>query len=492
MKRLTAVLLVFTLLLSACGTKPSITENESIDFGDLEQDVFGSVDTYLKARLLTDMISTGDFSQYSSAQLATLTQQAMDAWLLADESADMMDESASLFINEQTRLIKQDSFRLTLPALFLVVRGSDPATEWAESFTQQYDAIKGAQRLKQLAAQLGTDSKSAYKQLQMAQDILQRDAANAEGDLYQKWQNIMEATKTASKAGLFVVGTIVTAGGSAAAAGGFGLAQSSAVIVSGVDVILDVGTTSSNIILGRDNKVSIEYDAMKNKFAPVSFVFGLNGFSDASVGEKLAFVGDALSDWFYDNKIAGIKLDSKGQVVKGSEWMVDTQGKTDEAIKQELASINQPYPSYEPIDFEDLLESLDFDVDEFLNNIPVTPSPQPGETGSTEVITGDRISGTYRGLLTIYDSEDNASDEDQDESVIYLTLQSDGLLVEDDEESWLMSYDEISQTAYYEESEDLSMTFIFDTTTEITTVEILMEFTLYDEDFTARGTLTRQ
>jgi hypothetical protein len=494
MKRLMGLFVVLTLVLSACGAQTQETEQQGIEFGLVEQEVFRTVDAYVKARLLSDLIATSDFSQYSAAQLESLTQQAIEAWNEAETSAQDMDKSATLYLDRQQRISNRQNPNSLLPSLFLTVHGSDPATEWAESFTQQYDAIKGAQRLKQLAAQLGTDAKNAFKQLQMAQDILQRDAANAEGDLYQKWQNIMEATKTASKAGLFVVGTIVTAGGSAAAAGGFGLAQSSAVIVSGVDVILDVGTTSSNIILGRDNQVALEFDKMKNSFAPVSFVFGLNGFSSASAGEKLSFIGDSLTDWFYENKIAGIKLDSKGNVVKGSEWMVDTKGKSDQDVKAELSNLGQSYPTFEPVDFEDLLESLGFDVDEFFDTASSAKPQENTGSNSTGSVVNSPINGTYRGVLIVYDSSGNAvEDEDEEASLIYVTLRSDGLFVsDDDEDSWLMDYNPLTQTAVYEESEGIGMSFTFNTSSAVSTIYVVMNFNWDGEKFQVKGTLTQQ
>src|SRR5690606_15948198 len=48
---------------------------------------------------------------------------------------------------------------------------------WAENLSKQYDALRGGQRYKQLAEQLGTDTKTAVEQMALAQKII-RNAAD--------------------------------------------------------------------------------------------------------------------------------------------------------------------------------------------------------------------------------------------------------------------------------------------------------------------------
>jgi hypothetical protein len=87
-----------------------------------------------------------------------------------------------------------------------------------ENLTKQYDALKGAQRYQQLAKQLGTDAKTAYEQMALAQKIIHNAAEleEAEGvvNAYTESINYLQGVKTASKVGVFVVGTVVTGGGS--------------------------------------------------------------------------------------------------------------------------------------------------------------------------------------------------------------------------------------------------------------------------------------
>lgn len=46
----------------------------------------------------------------------------------------------------------------------------------------------------------------------------------------------------------------------------------------------------------------------KKYLGPVSSVFGVLSWQDAASGEKLAYIGDGLSDWFFEGKVAGVQV----------------------------------------------------------------------------------------------------------------------------------------------------------------------------------------
>lgn len=491
MKKFTMLMMVMALLLSACSPKSENSSVETIDFKDVEKDVFATVEAYVHARLLTDAVSLVNLSEASPQELIDLAKQIEDAWRIVESNSEEMERTAVLY-TKQFDILKLSTRTQLISTFFQSVYGADPATEWAESLTSQYDKIQGGNRLKQLAQQMGTDAKSAYKQLVMAQDILQRDAANAEGDLYEKWQKVIEATKTASKTGLYIGATIITAGTSAAVASGASLAEATVIIVGGVDVILDVGTTSSNIILGNKNKVTIEFDKMKGAFAPVSFVFGLNGFGTATSGEKLAFIGDNLSDWFNDKKIAGIKVDTLGKLIKDSAWVVDTANKSDDQIKQELKSNGETYPQMEELTFDDLLKEIGIDLDDFLAQSVVE---QTGEETSGNVDTTNPIAvldGVYSGVTNLYGPTGLLEEDEEDSEVrLQIKLNGDVLEVGDEEIILSMPYDASSQSAYYSE-DTVELFLVFDTSSSIITVEFIQTWETDEGTYSWRGILTKE
>jgi len=104
----------------------------------------------------------------------------------------------------------------------------------------------------------------------LAQEII-RGQATADAAFWDKMTKIAQATKTASKVGLFVAGTIATGGGSLSALGasGWSLAQAGGCIVGGADCIVDIAATGSSIILGEGNQVTVGFDDVKDKLAPV-------------------------------------------------------------------------------------------------------------------------------------------------------------------------------------------------------------------------------
>lgn len=491
MKKMATLIALIALLLSACSPKPESSQVEPINFKDVEKDVFATVEAYVYARLLTDAVSLVNLAEASPQQLIDYAQHIEDAWRVVESSAQEMERTAVLYTT-QFDVLKLSTRTHVLSTLFQAVHGADPATEWAESLSSQYDKIQGANRLKQLAQQMGTDAKSAYKQLAMAQDILQRDAANAEGDLYEKWQKIMEATKTASKTGLFISATIISAGTSTAVASGVSLANATAIVVSGVDVILDVGTTSSNIVLGNNNKVTIEFDKMKGNFAPVSFVFGLNGFGTSSTGEKLAFIGDNLSDWFNDKKIAGIKVDAFGKLIKESAWVVDTANKTDMEIKKEVESKGETYPLMEELTFDDLLKELGIDLDDFLAQSDGNQNDKGtgGDVSTTNPIV--LLDGVYSGITNLYGPTGLIEEDEEDSEVrLLIRLNGDVLEVKDEEIVLSMQYDASTQTATYTE-ETVELFLIFDTSASIITVEFIQTWETEEGTYSWRGILVQE
>ena len=308
-----------------------------------------AVRRYVDARIKTDTFVEADFYSMSADETAQMISELVQLWeSLLDQATSLQSATSvvqntaqkgmavtllSVPVNKRflVRTLSSDSSAASAPANTL-----DPKS-WAENFTKQYDSIKGANTIKQLAAQLGTDAKQAYAQLTLAQDII-RGGAAGDAAYYDKLIKIAQATKTACKVGLFVAATIASGGGTLGtlSASSMTLGQAGAVIVGGTDCIVDVATTGSTIILGEGSQVTVAAEDLKDKIAPVSAVVGLVTFNSSTTGEQISYIGETLSDWFSEGKILGIKVtgNSDGATVMANA--ITTAGMTPQQIAQTL------------------------------------------------------------------------------------------------------------------------------------------------------------
>lgn len=363
-RRFFAMILISALLFSICACsgqkfvnvdkiEPAIVERDPLPqaIQTANKAVTLALRQYIFARLKTEDFVTADIKAMPMEELTIMVDELAEAWkTAAGLSSDAEEISNQALWVLDTPKMKQSSIydqlivRLRMltskfsiyPVVAFAADDSkefDPKT-WAESLTKRYDAIKGGQTIKQLAKQLGTDAKEAYAKLTLAQEII-HSGAMADAEYYDKLTKIAQGTKTACKVGLFVTATIASGGGtlSTLAGSSMTLGQAGAAIVGGADCIVDVYSTGSTIILGENHQVTVGFDDIKNKLAPVSAVIGLATFNPAETGEQLSYIGDTLADWFYEGKILGVKLTgnkSGGTTVKSQP--MDVSSKNEEGI----------------------------------------------------------------------------------------------------------------------------------------------------------------
>lgn len=477
MKKFFCVIIALVLSLSGCNTAKQ-TNKMPKELDDLNSVTTLAVRSYIYSRLLTDKLIACDIYVISQDELKQLVNETTYAW---DTTVKITDEIPNIADNTIELIQKSDESTLSKTkasaSLFLTAYAAENTSEWAKRISGQFDAIKGANKLKQLGEQLGTDAKKAYQQLTMAQNILQGEAATEEGDLYQKWQQIAEGTKTACKTGMFVCSTIVTASTTSAVAGCVTLGEATSIIVSGVDVLLDVGSTSSNIILGVDNKASIGLDKIKSDFAPVSYVFGIINFQDATIGERISFVGESFTDWFYDGKIAGIKVTENGTDVK-SAWQVDTKGKSEVEIKKEIEKITEQNPDIKATSIDELIKENHVDLGKYISELEsiLEKYAAAEKTPATEDNTQDvDISGSYSGTSVISGLNSSGKEEKQEPRSIQfeIKLNGDKLTYIKGEDVIDCNYDSKTGKASFEQS-DANLELIFNKKATSVTVTATM------------------
>ena len=483
-RRFLALLLSCVLIfgLSACGGQKTTGKAEGLGPVTVEREpepqalqtaneaTAIALRQYIYARLATEEFLTADASSMTMEELSELVDGLFLAWekaALFSSVAEELTNQAILLL--EAPIVKQTSAAVQPQAQFMTLaavpmafqpvalaagppKKLDPKT-WAENLTKQFDALRGGQRYRQLAQQLGTDAKAACEQMALAQEII-RGQATADAAFWDKMTKIAQATKTASKVGLFVAGTIATGGGSLSALGasGWSLAQAGGCIVGGADCIVDIAATGSNIILGENHQVTVGFDDVKDKLAPVSAVVGLASFNPGETGEQLAYIGDTLTDWFFDGKVMGVQVDDRTVTAR----IFDSVGT--EALKSALESAGYVFPETSRT-LTEIMEELEADPEAALARMGALVSqmaeltraagitgeapPEPGSAESTapsesaeNTPAGDTtIFGTYRQVSTKeFTGKANGEEGETEISTIIIEDVGGGLLKLIDEE----------------------------------------------------------
>jgi len=393
---------------------------------------------YIFARLKTEQAAEMAM-QYLPQEAAALADEAALAWqnaLALADASQLLAEQAAALLPCTLPIQAADRPLAAQPAVFRAPAAASPTMlntggakdfdyqAWAENLTKQYDAIKGSQTIRQLAQQLGTDARSAFEQLTLAQEIL-HDEAMLDAAHWDEVLKVYQGVKTTCKVGLFVTATIASGGGTVAAlqTSSMSLGAAGATIIGGTDCIVDVAVTGSTIILGEKDQVTVTFNDIKDKLAPVSAVVGLIGFNAGETGEQLAYIGDSLTDWFFDGKIMGVKVavtDEGALSVKGQA--IDTAGLSEAGLQQALSAADLALPGTPPT-LAELMGNYTMDpavalqvlgiLAAQLGNLPAetpaptaepapepTPAPAPQQQALPEGGIPSNISGLYNCTIT--------------------------------------------------------------------------------------------
>jgi hypothetical protein len=483
---------------------------------------------YVYARLLTEAFLTVDAPAMTAEELSEMADELLLAWENAElfsSTAMELTDMAVLLLEmptvKQTSAVGQPQAKfMTLAAMplnFSLVayaaesgRKIDPQT-WAENLTKQYDALKGAKRYQQLAQQLGADAKTAYEQMALAQKIIHNAAEleEAEGvvNAYTESINYLQGVKTASKVGVFVVGTVVTGGGSltALSTSSFTLAQTASTIVGGVDCVVDIAATGSNIILGENHQVTLGFDDVKNKLAPVSAVVGLASFNSAETGEQLAYIGDTLVDWFYEGKVMGVQVDGRSVTAR----IFDSVGTV--ALKSALESAGYVFPETSrtlteimeemEADPEAALARMDALVSQMVEleqaaNITEEATPEPGSTESAPAnenteSAAPQVPGINMNIFGQYTVVSNYGDETETTTVTIKKI-GDGLLswIDEDGDAETLVYNQ-ETNIIHDDSSGLMLHIEFSMSGGTVIGSGYISGTLWDEPIEATIALTK-
>jgi len=334
---------------------------------------------YIFARLKTEEFTQVDLESMPEGAFQSQMDELVSIWQTAEtltSEAELITDQAVLLLEtasgNQTSVFDQSQMQFET----LASKGSDipgialasytgqaiDRQTWAENLSKQYDALRGAQRYKQLAQQLGTDTKTAVEQMALAQRII-RDAAaleeaQAEVDEYTRSIKVVEGYKTGSKVGLFVGATIATGGGTLTALAGSSMSVpvAGAVIVGGVDCIVDVGKTTSSIILGENHQVTVDLEKAGDVIQPVSMVLSLVTLDPSSAAERIAFLGEAMMEWSNPGKITGIAVEiTKTGTSRVLARLIEMMGENIPDVERMLEGLKLAYPKEEGVSLSELI-----------------------------------------------------------------------------------------------------------------------------------------
>jgi hypothetical protein len=305
------------------------------------------------------------------------------------------------------------------------------------------ESAPAGKQVRTLAQHLGVDVKRAHLILNESQNRISQEIWTGEGDVYEGLEQDAMRIKNGAKVTVFVGGVVLTGGAS-------GVLATTATVVGGADLVLEVADDEARIALGDKNKVSEMVNKARAVTEPAASILTIASMPGnvSKAMEKVSagyFAADQVRSAVQDQKILGIsiKVNEKGEVktsVAGltekelPEWMKENNiVKSGESVEEIMKQIEE---EIKPANVKDSGEA-----EEEKNNTETTDqSEQPQETKSTETdqkqesetsnneqsqetatnsIAGQSIAGTYSGSAVLQSAEE---DIEADESLA-VTLQ---------------------------------------------------------------------
>lgn len=186
----------------------------------------------------------------------------------------------------------------------------------AREITHIFDSAprgNGTRPIMYLAEQLGVDARTAFNVLKISQAQIEADAWDEAGDIFEILQNAAEAVQTGCKITAYVGGAILS-GGATSTIGA--VLSNASMIVSGADLVLEIGETTSKIAAGYNSDAVAFFDDIRGYTKPPAAILGFtNTFYDYgnwdSWGQVSAiiFTGEQVTSLLVEDEIAGGAID---------------------------------------------------------------------------------------------------------------------------------------------------------------------------------------
>ena len=258
--------------------------------------------------------------------------------------------------------------------------------------------------------------------------------------------------------------------------------------------------------MGENHQVTVGFDDVKDKLAPVSAVVSLASFNSAETGEQLAYIGDTLVDWFYEGKVMGVQVDG-GRTVTAR--IFDSVGTV--ALKSALETAGYVFPETSKT-LVQIMEELEANPEAALArmdtlasqmaelaqaaNITEEATPEPDSTGSAPAnesteSAAPQVPGINMNIFGQYTVVSNYGDETETTTVTIKKI-GDGLLswIDEDGDAETLVYNQ-ETNIIHDDSSGLMLHIEFSMSGDTVIGSGYMSGTLWDEPIEATIALTK-
>ena len=270
------------------------------------------------------------------------------------------------------------------------------------------ESAPAGRTVRTLAKHFGVDVKKAQLILNQSQDMATREAWGEAGDTFERLENQAIVIKDSCKVAVYVGGVVATGGAAGFATAGT-LAQVT-VVVTGVDLALEVTEDGAQIALGDKNKVSSFVKDVRTVTEPIATVLTIANIP-SNLGKaigKFEAVNVGLEEFrstAQEGKVIGIDLKNfeyhpPFQVIKNTKYPGEvTVAELERAeVEEWIKSINK---DYKPMTSEE--------VKEYISNVSEVSEPKEEVVNEEEEEFTEE--STPKGEIS-YSEWDNWGDED--------------------------------------------------------------------------------
>jgi hypothetical protein len=420
MKKILISIFVIVVLIAGIGFFITTTSIGNLNKeGIVLEETYDISKEYLALRYRTDVLlidaeKYGDYTTWDQ-DMTTLIQD----WNNLEKKSQELEQSS----NETAE---------TAMAKFTVVQVAHAYS--AKEITNIYDKAPKFKGIATLANHLGVDAKRAQLILNQAQDETTAEGWTEAGDTLQKLETSAVVIKDGCKVAGFVGGVVLTGGAAGLATAGT-LTQT-AVVVTGVDLALEVTEDGAQIAFGDKNKVSSFVKDVRTVTEPIanvltitnipsnlgnafgkfdSVMVGLEQFREAAQEGKV--IGVDLTTFEYQRpfqrirqaKYPGTVTAAEMEMAEVESWLQSLNKEykpmTQEEVKKFLASSSKDTKQESVVEENKVSETEgSSNIAEEETNTPTTEQPQ--ET-SAEPVSTQGMAGTYSGSAALQHVEDD-------------------------------------------------------------------------------------
>ena len=303
-----------------------------------------AVNQYVRARLLTDLVTATDFDKVGADELGDTVVDALIAW---DDTEEVCAEAAGVTAIAETELVgvsaktadeevsgeedldeedsggtsdRRSSERRTSDRRSSDRRSSDRRsrgtqveTEWTTPFSDFFDPIEVVQAQSSLIEDMDDDAYYILDALEEMDDIVS-GASLSDADLADI-EEIAEDINRLAQVDLQVTSAALPEGGSIKALSGSEVRGRSndRVILTGVDAVAAVGDRQSSLMVGANNQVVIEEDDLPTDGSEVDVVFGIVDLTpetspNKDVSNTALPIGRTPGKWFVSDTLISIQV----------------------------------------------------------------------------------------------------------------------------------------------------------------------------------------